>query len=348
MKISRIVLALVLVVVLAGCVGASDTPEPVGPDNATGATGGLFADDPTQNPWKSEQITVQVVEKPDDREYQPLIEEAIDYWNQNMSDVGWEGEFVYSNTADDPDLPIYIVDEVDKWGHEHEDDHEYDEYEGETVGYAPIYNETGAAVEDSKHVQIASGLNDSSTVDVAAHELGHTLGLEHEHEDKYPVMAAELAVAEVDQSSATERANPFNTDTISLYYNDTADSFTEYVINEFDDVWQYFEAGNSEIVPENVSFEQTDDPSAAVIEVRSVQSVEQGVSDVEWWGYDVDNDGELNTYEEATIKIESNVDQSQKAWHVGRTVTYLFSSMEEGDLPQELESRDADTRRGWP
>jgi len=348
MKRTMVVLALVLVVVLAGCVGTSDTPGPVGPDNATGATGGLFDDDPTQNPWKSEHITVQVVEQPGDRDYRPLIEEAINYWNPNMSDVGWEGEFVYSNTTDNPDLPIYVVDEVDEWGHEHEDDHEHDEYDGETIGYAPIYNETGAAVDDPKHVQIASGLNDSSTVDVATHELGHTLGLRHEHEDKYPVMAAELAVAEVDQLSAIDRANPFETSTVSVYYNDTTDSFTEYVDNEFDDVWQYFEGGNSEIVPGNVSFEVTDDPSAAVIEVRSVHSVDQGVSNVEWWGYDVDNDGELNTYDQAVIEIESDVGQSQKAWHVGRSVAYLFSSMEEGDLPRELESRDADTRRDWP
>ena len=88
---------------LAGCTGG-DELSPVGPDETDPVGGGLFEEAPPQNPWQTDEITVNVVDKPDDRDYAPLITESIEYWNANMSMLNWEGEFVYDPTAENPDV----------------------------------------------------------------------------------------------------------------------------------------------------------------------------------------------------------------------------------------------------
>ena len=328
-----------LMLVIAGCGGSADQPDTVGPENAEPESGGLLGDPPPQNPWEADNITVQIVEQPGQRDYVPLVKSAIDYWNANMSSVGWEGQFVYDSGTQDPDIPIRIVDDVGRCGESYSDD---------SIGCAPIYNQTGQAVADDDPVEIQSMLDDSSTIDVAVHEFGHTLGLTHEDVANWSIMNATTAVAEVQQPNATERSNPFTDDTIEVYYNDTANRLNDYIIGEFDDVWSYYNEGESEIVPSNVTFQRTENESAADIEIRLVEELDNGVSTVQWRGYDPDADGAFETYATATVIIDEEVNQDSMAWHTGSWTTYLFSSQEEGALPEELTSRDADTRRRWP
>jgi hypothetical protein len=328
---------------IAGCIGGGSQSDSVGPDETEAQAGGLLDDPPTQNPWEADNITIQIVDQPDQRDYAPLINESIEYWNENISALGWEGQFVYDSTTENPDVPVRIVDQVDQCGTEHTNS------TYELMGCAPVYNQTGEAIDRGfEPVRVVGGLNDSSTVDVSTHEFGHSLGLTHEDQDSWPVMNRTIGVASVQQPNATERANPFETETIRVYYNESENSLNDYTIGELDDVWDYFNSGESEIVPSNVTFERTDNESSANIELQIVDEADAGVSIANWYGYDPDADGAAETYDIATIQVQADVNQDHVAWHVGSWTTFLFSTQEEGALPDELTSRDPDTRGRWP
>jgi hypothetical protein len=339
MKRFGAVIAVSVMLIIAGCGGSADQPDAVGSENTEPESGGVFDAPPPQNPWEANNITVQIVEQPGQRNYVPLVKSAIDYWNSNMSRVGWEGQFVYDSGASDPDVPVRIVDDVGICGASYSDD---------TIGCAPIYEQTGQAVGDNDVVKVQSRLNDSSTVAVTVHELGHTLGLTHDDAANWSIMNETTAVATVQQPNASERVNPFADDTVDVYYNDTANRLNDYIIGEFDAVWNYYNDGESEIVPSNVTFRRTETKADADIEIRLVENLDGGVSTVQWLGYDPDADGAIETYSTATVIIDEEVNQDNMAWHTGSWTTYLFSSQEEGALPDELTTRDADTRRRWP
>lgn len=256
-----------------------------------------------------------------------------------MSAVGWESQFVYDSGAQNPDVPIRIVGNVGQCC-----ETQYDE----TIGCAPIYNQTGVAVTDTDVVEVQTSLNDSSTVDVTIHELGHTLGLTHNDSANWSIMRERIAVAEVQQPNATERSNPFEKETIEVYYNDTADGLNDYIVGELDSVWSYYNDGESKIVPSDVTFQRTENESGAEIELRLVEDIDDGVSTATWRGYDPDADGAFERYATTTVLIDEEVNQDNVAWHTGTWTTYLFRPQEEGALPDELTTRNADTRRSWP
>ncbi|WP_253737987.1 matrixin family metalloprotease [Halohasta salina] len=334
--------AIAACLLLTGCAGGAQL-DPVGPDETEPQTGGVLGDPPPQNPWETQKITVSIVDQPNDRDYQPLIEESLARWNRDLETVGWDGRFVYDATADDPDVPVHIVDEINQCGSEL-----YYDTEQPLLGCAPIYNQTGEALERPERVEIVTSLNDSSTIDVITHEIGHTLGLTHNDTDSWPVMNKTSTVATTLQPNATERVNPFESETISVYYNESEHSLNDYERGELDDVWSYYNRGESEIVPSNVSFEKVTDESEADLVIQIVDEVESGVSRATYDGFDPDADDAVETYSTVNIVVQSDVNQDYVAWHVGRWTTYVFSSQEEGVLPDELTSRDPETRQWWP
>jgi len=338
-----VVLAVVSLLILSGCIGSGNQPQPVGPDKTEPETGGLLADPPTQNPWESDNITVRITHNPRDRDYEPLIKESLRYWNQHLSALGWEGEFSYNESVETPDVAVHILNEIEECGTERSS-------KGEPLmGCAPLYNQTGQARYNTDPVEIVGGLNNSSTVDVATHEFGHTLGLTHGDVDQWPIMNETTSVATTERPNATDRSNPFEADRIAVYYNGSQHRINDRERRELSEVWSYFNNGGSEIVPSNVSFEETNNKSKASVEVRFVDDLDGGgISTAQWYGYDPDADGAFETYDTATIYIGSTVDQHDVAWHTGRWITYLFSSQEEGALPDDLTTRSAYTRRQWP
>jgi len=330
--------AVLLLVLLAGCVGEAQ-PDAVGPDNVEPAPGGLLSDPPPQNPWKSSNISVSITQSSNpNRDYAPLVRQSLRYWNQNMSTLGWEGRFVYDSNTSNPDVAVHIVDEIPQCGDNRDD----------KLGCAPLNTRVGSGI-DRGPVEIVGRLNDTSTTRVGVHEFGHTLGLTHNDTGNWSIMNETIAAATVPQPNATERSNPFDDEMLYIYYNENGtDALNEYVEGELEEVWGYFNDGESDIVPGTVTFERTNNASRADIELTFVERIDGGVSTVEWYGYDPDADRALETYDTATITVQSDVNQDNVAWHVGGWVTYLFSSQEEGALPDELTTRDPETRRLWP
>ena len=349
MNRSRLLPLVILgVVVLSGCLaGGGNVPTTVGPDNNEPETGGPFGEPPTQNPWATDNITVSIVSSStQDRNYAPLVQQSLTYWNQNMSDLGWEGQFIYVADTENPDVPVRIVDDVTAVG---------DETQGDEIGRAPVYNRTGMATDATMtDVQLKANLNDTSTVRVSIHEFGHTLGLQHDDTDEWPVMNATTAAATVAQPNATDRDNPWETDRLQIYYNDTTTASgtieNDYVVGELDEVLAFFSNGADGAVPQEVELVRTTDPASADIEFRIVETIDGGVSRPRWYGYDPDADGAFETYARGTITIQEDVNQDHMAWHSGAGLYRLFGHTSDSELPKAFttRSRSADARQSWP
>lgn len=72
MKRASGIVALSVLLTLAGCGGSADQPEDVEPE-----PGSLLSDPPPQNPWEAENITVQVVEQTGSQNYVSLVKSTI-------------------------------------------------------------------------------------------------------------------------------------------------------------------------------------------------------------------------------------------------------------------------------
>lgn len=328
--------AIVFLTVTAGCLG-SQAPDEVGPQEVEPETNSL-GDDPPQNPWLTEEITVSIVYQTDQkRHYEPLIEESLEYWNENMTEVGWEGEFVYEDIHD-PDIPVEIKDEIEQ--------QEYDDRELETVGWAPLHFYPGEGNERDEPVVIKSGLNDTSTVNVATHEFGHALGLRHEAEDEFPVMAAEMATATQPQPSIYERDNPWPDDTVLVYY-DSSSELRDHHIRPLEEAREYYDDGAGGWLPDDVSVERTKDADKAHVTVRLVDDTDGGDHLWQWWGFDNDADGEINEMDEGEIQIERQISDDRITWGFGHALGQMFGVRDKSEMPDPFDESRIYDPNNW-
>lgn len=77
-------LALLAMVVIAGCQSPVGTAEPPATDTATTTT----TPDVPENPWNAETITIAVTADLQDRNYTALAKPAVEYWNEHRDAPG--------------------------------------------------------------------------------------------------------------------------------------------------------------------------------------------------------------------------------------------------------------------
>lgn len=325
------ILGCVVLIGLAGCsaAGVEDVRKEV-----------TSAADPPDNPWAAENITVSVQDTTNSgREWEPIVKDALDYWNQNMSQVGREGQFVYTDSGES-DLQVRIVDEINQCGAEQVTEN--------THGCAPIYTGVGAGAVDNQPVRVENELQDSATTDVTIHEIGHTLGLQHNDSEAWAIMNETVAAPTLPQPNATEIANPWPTNTVRLYYNSSDGELSEERIAALETSRAYYDGGAGRFLPSNVSVVRTADPSTADIEIRMVGSISgESRSRWTWRGYDPDADGALETYSSATIKIQSSVPDDNAEWHVGYALGNLFGVSGESELPPPFDDTRTYDSSDW-
>lgn len=324
-----IVVAVLLVVVVGGMGGNSgDADTSVAPAESAAAA----------NPWKSDLVTVTVVDETSlDRDWAPVVTDAVGYWNGNMSALGYEGRLVYTGGRD-ADVTIRVVDDVG-------------ECDGVTdpLGCAPVYNGIGTAVDgdqrDEQDIKITGHLQNNVTSDLLKHELGHTLGVTHREQDEWRVMRPGFATPQYDAPNATEVVNPWDTTTVTVYYNRSGGELTDQRINQLEAARSYYDVGAGGFLPDTISVERTRDPTMADIEIRMVDNVESGISRWVYQGYDPDNDNALEEYEEGTVYIERRASPEVIIWHAGHGIGRLFGVKNTSGLPSPFdESKEFDSR----
>ena len=311
------VVALVLVVAgLAGCGALVEQADP--PDGSD------------EHPFAGERVTVAV--DGTDRE-RALVADGLAYWADNAADyAGFGVEFrVLSpgeTTDGAPDVHLRFVETVGACG-----DTEF------PAGCAPRVN-ASTGVDRPATVEVRRGLSDNATRLVVRHETGHLLGLTHTDRPR-DVMTHERDLATLPRPDATERANPWNdtTLTVALVGGD-ADSRSE-----LDYALDYVREGADGAVPANLSVRVVEDPAAADVTVRTVESDDctgGAGSCLVFEGPDPDRDGAIERYTSAEIRLVG-VDTDAASWHIASQFAEMFHT---GDSPERLEEADARERRG--
>ena len=295
-----VAVAVAVVLVLSGCVGAA---EP-------GALGQGFSGDP-DNHWQESVLTVSY-EAPasDDRDYRPLVHEALVYWTEHSErHAGYDVGFRHAEAGEAADVHVEFVEAVGDCGAAAAE---------ETAGCAPVITKS-RQVSRPVDVSVRTGLTDDSTVEVLKHELGHTLGLSHD-EGPAGVMNETIDLSTLPRQDAADRATPWRSDELDVYLDLGAADDPAAVERQVGAALRYYMDGAGGTVPTNVTFYRTESPEDADVVVRYAESDacrDDPGSCGTVSGDDVDEDGALEYHDRLEVVLV-DLETNAVAWHVGR------------------------------
>ncbi|WP_251341439.1 M12 family metallo-peptidase [Haloplanus halophilus] len=337
-------LVLVGLLLLAGCTtpfdpaaAPTDTPVPAASDpTATpGATATATAPaataTPSANPWGSDPIVVAVRNGGEPgRDVDSLVREATAFWEANDGAyLGFEVRYEVRPDAEDPDLVVAFTDTLPDCGGV-----------ADAVGCAPKLTDA-RMVDRPETVWVKTGLSDDSTTLVTKHELGHTLGLDHDDAPR-DVMRARSVIYTEPQPNATERAFPWADGEFTVRVDAENASDPAGVDRQVGHALSYYEAG-APGMPDDLSFERTG-AADAEIRVRFGETATCRASSgscVSTYGTDPDGDGAIETYTRVEITLVG-LDTDAVGWHVGYWLAHAFGAEADGEKPPPF--RDASYR----
>lgn len=344
------VVGLVLLVVLAGCLGplgsgdAVDDPRAgstetgetaaVEGGEATAASRGSAGTGPGTGPW-GERVVVGVRSSAEPgRDYAALVREATEFWEANAEQyTGYPIQYEVRPDAPDPDLVVEFVETVPDCNGV-----------GDAAGCAPVITDS-RQIDRPETVYVRGGLSNSSTVLVVEHELGHTLGLGHD-DAPADVMAARSVLYTQPRTDAVDRTFPWRNGSFAVYVDDRNASDPDRADEQIAHALDYYEAG-AEGMPSNLSFSRVDDPDAAQVVVTFTDSSPCGAgagSCIETVGPDPDGDGAVETYARIRIVLVS-LDTEAVGWHTGYWLAHGLGAEADADKPAPFRNATYRERR---
>lgn len=283
------------------------------------------------NPWGERTLTVAIKDTAgSNRQYASIVRDALTYWEQNSNQyAGYPINYRLEPNAANPDIVISFVSSIKKCG-----------VKSRVEGCAP-YIQTSSAIDRPVDVQIHTGYTDESTTQLVIHELGHTLGLDHNDEPKQ-IMAAETDLTTLPKPDVTERALPWNHSTLSVAVDLSNVPVNKHAKanSQINAALAYYDRGADGTIPKRVSFRRVSNPEAADIVIRFSENspcsgIRSGSCSIAA-GYDPDDDGATETYTKTKIVL-TNLETDTIAWHVGnRLGEDSFGFDEQSDFPPPL------------
>lgn len=290
------------------------------------------------NPWGRSKIPIAVTPPdttaPQTQNYTHMAVEATEYWNENMSQLGYTGTFtVVNETATDRSIAVQIVfvDSLNVCGVEEGDS------DGDIVGCAPKYTGIGSAItkEQPTKIRIETGYRHDATVDTIIHELGHTLSLGHADADRWPEMAAKTAHPTLPKPNVTAQANPWVDDTIGVEYGPRLRN-NSAAVAQLDRMLDYYNSGARGFTPEGVRFTRVNQTSPPAVSIKLNSSLSTPSTAV-WHGYDPDSDGALESHTTGTVSMHPVVTE-HAGWYAGYWLGAGFGIEKAAELPPPFDN----------
>ena len=123
------------------------------------------------NPYQQKELVVALNDSTADRDMTSLVEQSLEYWENNSETyAGYPIVYDLQPDATNPDVKIQFEDAITTCGYTISET---------TLGCADLVTEepTGTV-----NIRIEAGYTNATTLHILKHELGHTLGLDHDDE----------------------------------------------------------------------------------------------------------------------------------------------------------------------
>jgi len=353
-----------ILVVLAGCAGspiptaapsgtdapadATPTPGVTAAGNGSGAPTSSPTPAPTATPTPAPvlgdaPVEVYVENEVNDRDFEPLVADAVAYWEANASRYAWYApDYELTGDRADAEVVVRVVPELEGCGR----------HANETgfLGCAPLVT-SRAVANPPLTIDVVAGYADRSTRSVLIHEFGHTLGLDHDDEPR-AYMTAYGDATRLPLPNATERAVPWRTRNLTVSVDPGDRQYPQYeteVREGIDHALAYLAGG---ALAANYTFAYVDDPAAADVVVRAsatedlCRGIDQGACVNGTFGRDPDDDGALEYYTDATIHVE-RVPRDEVGWWTARMLALRLGVTEPSELPDPLRHQEQADSRWW-
>ncbi|WP_423745130.1 matrixin family metalloprotease (plasmid) [Haladaptatus sp. SPP-AMP-3] len=372
MKNNAMTLILVLTVLLAGCGGQltkktstteistattdrttamTETMTTTPPEKSTSVSSSETTttvqydyDTEPVNPWREENISVAINNSVNDRNFRPLVRDALDYWEENDSEYGdYEVNYSLKNNATAPDIEVRIVSKLSMCGLTYYLD-------DDLLGCASILH-ANSDPDDTEIVRIKAGYTNESTLRTIKHEFGHTHGLSHEDQPK-PLMNETFDSTHLPMKNARDRDIPWKSSNLKVYvdYSNVREYDRDDYRDQVNHALTYYSKGAEGSVSSLIQFQMVSSKSDANIVIDFPDSPpcadeNDDVSCNSIRGISLDEDPELEYLTSQHISV-SGIDEDAIGWHIGY---WLADSLvnNKHDIPPVFEDADYDDRRNW-
>jgi hypothetical protein len=322
------VLAIAVLVLVAGCAGSASLPEPLRP---AGGTATDVAGSAPANPWGG-PVVVAVAGDGD----AALVSDAARYWERVDEEyLGFPVAVRVRPDAPAPDVVVEFVDRVPDCGNV-----------TDAVGCAPRVTAPGT-IDRPETVSVARGLRADSTRLVLKHEFGHLFGLGHD-DAPADVMAAASVLHTEPRPNATDRSFPWPDPAFAVHVDagDRADA--DAVRRQVRHATDYY-ADGAPGMPANLTFSFVDDPDAADVVVTFADGSPCGEeapgSCAATRGPDPDGDGAVESYDRLRVTLVA-LDADAVGWHVGYWLAYGLGAEADAEKPPPFRDAGYADRRG--
>ncbi|ELZ79755.1 Matrixin [Haloferax larsenii JCM 13917] len=285
-------------------------------------------------PWGSEPVVVAVEGPNDDRDYASFVREAAAYWETNDARyLGYEVDFEVVADAENPDIIVQFSGTVPDCGGQ-----------ADAVGCAPYITDS-RQIDRPETIYVKTGFSDDSTVEIVAHEFGHSLGLVHGDEPE-ELMNASGILYTLPLTDAIEKSFPWDDPNFTVHIDDSNAKDPEKAREQVQHALDYYEAG-APGMPDNISFTFVDDPEDAEIRVSFSDSSpcrEGAASCSSVSGFDPDGDEALETYNHFRVVLV-DLDTEAVGWHTGYWMAHFFGAEDDADKPDPFRNASYYDRR---